>query len=101
MKAGDVLRYSWGYDQTNVEFFQVARATAKSVWLQPIGSKLEPAAGCGPMSGRVVADPTAIKSSALVGPKKINASPYGDFVSMPHGIAKVWDGKPAYTSWYA
>jgi hypothetical protein len=36
-KAGDVWTCSWGYDQTNVDFFVVVKATDKSVWLQECG----------------------------------------------------------------
>jgi hypothetical protein len=33
---GTIWATSWGYDQTNVEFFQVVRETAKSVWVREI-----------------------------------------------------------------
>lgn len=33
---GDILSGSWGYDQTNVEFFQVITATAKSVTIREL-----------------------------------------------------------------
>lgn len=33
---GTIWATSWGYDQTNVEFFQVVRATEKSVWVREI-----------------------------------------------------------------
>jgi hypothetical protein len=38
-KVGDMLYTSWGYDQTNVEFFQVVRSDGKSVWLRAIGGE--------------------------------------------------------------
>lgn len=31
VKAGDIFYTNWGYEQTNVEFHQVVRATAKTV----------------------------------------------------------------------
>lgn len=31
LKVGDILNTSWGYDQTNIEFFQVVRLVAKSM----------------------------------------------------------------------
>ena len=34
--AGTVLYSSWGYDQTNIDFYQVVRATDKTVWLQQL-----------------------------------------------------------------
>lgn len=38
-KVGDILYSSWGYDQTNVDFYQVTRTTAKGVYLIQIGQK--------------------------------------------------------------
>lgn len=34
--VGDLLKYSWGYDQTNVEFFQVVATTAKTITVRAI-----------------------------------------------------------------
>ena len=39
VKAGDVFVESWGYDQTNVDFYQVVKTTAKSVEIKPIAGK--------------------------------------------------------------
>lgn len=39
LKTGDVLYSSWGYDQTNIEFFKVIRATAKSVTIKALKSR--------------------------------------------------------------
>ena len=38
LKTGDHLSYSWGYDQTNIDYFIVTRTTAKSVWIVPVDS---------------------------------------------------------------
>ena len=37
--VGSIWHTSWGYDQTNVEFFQVVRETAGSIVLRRIGSE--------------------------------------------------------------
>lgn len=39
--VGDVLEPSWGYEQTNVDFYQVTRATPKTVLLRPISARRE------------------------------------------------------------
>ena len=39
-QPGDIYSTSWGYDQTNVEFFQVVKRTVKSVWLRRISSEI-------------------------------------------------------------
>jgi hypothetical protein len=33
---------SWGYDQTNVNYFQVTRVSAKGVWVREIGCESVP-----------------------------------------------------------
>jgi len=38
-KVGDILSSSWGYGQTNIDFFQVVRATGKSVEIREISSR--------------------------------------------------------------
>ncbi len=52
VKVGDVFVESWGYDQTNVDFYQVTRAMPKSVEIRAIHGKT---VGDG-HSTRVVAD---------------------------------------------
>jgi hypothetical protein len=41
VKVGDIFYTSWGYDQTNVEFYKVVRATKSSVWIQQTGQTRE------------------------------------------------------------
>jgi hypothetical protein len=54
--VGDVLVSSWGYDQTNVDYYKVTRRTEASVWLVKIGQKHVPGSE-GFMSEQVVPDP--------------------------------------------
>jgi hypothetical protein len=43
LKTGDILRCSWGYDQTNVEYFQVLRTVGeKKVEIRAIASESVP-----------------------------------------------------------
>ena len=37
--VGSIWHTSWGYDQTNVEYYTVVRETAASVWLVPMTSE--------------------------------------------------------------
>jgi hypothetical protein len=39
-KVGDILYSSWGYDQTNIEFFKVVKTSEFSVWIQQQGQKI-------------------------------------------------------------
>lgn len=39
VKVGDIFYASWGYDQTNVDWYQVVDVTASGCYILPIGSK--------------------------------------------------------------
>jgi len=39
LKVGDLMYDSWGYDQTNVDFYQVTKVKGASVWLRPIAGE--------------------------------------------------------------
>lgn len=41
MKQGGIFVSSWGYDQTNVDFYKVVKVTAKTVMLIPIERKVQ------------------------------------------------------------
>jgi hypothetical protein len=40
-KVGDILYTSWGYDQTNVEFYAVTRVSGTRVWVREIAQDSE------------------------------------------------------------
>lgn len=35
-EVGEIWYTSWGYEQTNVDFWQVVKSTEKTVWFRPI-----------------------------------------------------------------
>jgi hypothetical protein len=41
LKVGDILHTSWGYDQTNVEFYAVTRMSGRRVWVREIAADYE------------------------------------------------------------
>lgn len=41
-KVGDIFYTSWGYEQTNIEFYQVIKATAKTLRLHCIAENKTP-----------------------------------------------------------
>jgi hypothetical protein len=92
LQVGDVLYSSWGYDQTNIDWFQVVGApTEKTVLIREIASKTARSTGYG--QDYVVPVP-----GKFVGPvmKKI---PKGDGKYLSVKIDNVrtawkWDGKP-------
>lgn len=41
LKVGDILHTSWGYDQTNVEFYVVTRVSGRATWIREIAQDSE------------------------------------------------------------
>jgi hypothetical protein len=111
IKVGDIFRMSWGYDQTNVNFFQVTRLSKGGVFIREIGSTS--AGGEGFMCRNVVAvKDSFIQNSQWCTPK--GQAYYGNvetfrklssdgrsFSIRGRYYASLWDGKPTYESWYA
>jgi hypothetical protein len=44
-KVGEIFYDSWGYDQTNIDFYQIAEVKGKSVMVQKIGQTMVAPAG--------------------------------------------------------
>lgn len=71
LKVGDILVNSWGYDQTNVDFFEVVELVGKaSVKIRPIGAKTVEATG--PFSSDVKPVPGSYHGEAVV--KRVNGN---------------------------
>lgn len=51
LEVGDVLVSVWGYEQTNVDYYQVTRRSDSCVWARPITAQIE---ATGDMQGRSV-----------------------------------------------
>jgi hypothetical protein len=97
LSRGDVVYTSWGYDQTNVDFYQVVRVVSdKSVELRQIA---QDTTEDGFMCGSTV----ALKDQFLEGAPMVRRAD-GEHVSSVdrsgHSATK-WDGKPKRCSWYA
>jgi hypothetical protein len=90
-QVGDILYSSWGYDQTNVDFYEVTAVQDKSIVIREISSKLVG-------DDRVVALPGRFEGAPMrkipqgrgddVGSVKLNSFSY----------AHKWDGKPKYVT---
>lgn len=64
LKAGDVLRCSWGYDQTNIDYYEVTRLVgARMVEIRKIGAEsvndggLSMTGDCVPRPGHYIGEP--------------------------------------------
>jgi hypothetical protein len=98
VKVGDIYRSSWGYEQTNIDFYQVIEVKGKStVVLREIAHKMkedsmyEHGMACEvlPLENSFLNENTITKR---VGKYGITLNSYAS--------ASKWDGKAEYKSWY-
>lgn len=90
LQPGDVLYRSWGYDQTNVDFYEVTeKPSAATAVIVGISAKSVAGSSHGGMSDEVV----PLKGSFGDHPSKKIIRSLGDL--------SLWDGRPKYRSWYA
>lgn len=91
-EVGDILYTMWGYDQTNVDFYQIIEKKNSSVIIREIAKRTTED---GFMSGHT----TALKDEFTGEPmlKRIN-SEYLTITS--YSSASLWDGQPVHCSWY-
>jgi hypothetical protein len=99
IKPGDIFYNSWGYEQTNIDFYQVVKTTAKTITIQKIkGTSNDYNAH--QMSGSKI----AVKD-AFCGDELIRKTPYlfnGHWcISFEFGAGSQWDGTPMSFSCYA
>ena len=90
--VGDVLYNSWGYEQTNIDWYQVVEVKAKSILIRPIHKNYKETAY---LQG--VSQPRRNDWNGVVHLKPLDE--HGN-ISMYHGSATKWDGKPVHESHY-
>lgn len=98
---GTILESSWGYDQTNVEFYEVVGYTPsnKSVKLRSL-SLMTVAGSEGFMSDKVLPSTNTVSD---IFTRRILTKYDGKPQVKIHysSYASEWDGTPKYRSWYA
>lgn len=119
-KVEDILHHSWGYDQTNCDFYQVVLVKPASVILRKIAAKTVPGSeGFMCESLMPLKDAFINKGFQALTPHDHDITPENPtitkrvsfyvkpdgslryFVPTPHGWCDLWQGKPRYNSWYA
>lgn len=96
LKAGDILVSSWGYDQTNIDYYQVTRVIGvNTVEIREI------AANSSGEDGFMTASCTASADQFIGEPmiKRVGAGNSVRIASYAHAFP--WDGKADRYSWYA
>lgn len=98
LNVGDILYTSWGYDQTNVEFYQVVDVTAsgKSIKVREIAAESSDPVSHG-MADHVLAIADEFISDEVL-TRRVSVH---DSISIKNSItAWPWGGEPKYRSWY-
>ncbi|WGD37569.1 hypothetical protein [Lysinibacter sp. HNR] len=95
---GTIFYSSWGYEQTNIDFYEVVRVTTKTVTLRPIGASRTETISA--MSGTVTPKPGEFTGQEF----RRTIINYGDAPMVRINAianASLWEGKPLFTSsWY-
>ena len=102
-KVGDILHGSWGYDQTQCDYFQVVKVVGKSIKIREICSEVTE------YTQSMACNQIAVKDS-FVNEKVFRKIPQcyitqrsepSWYVKSPiFGSLSMWDGSPKYRSWY-
>ena len=97
VKVGDIYVSQWGYDQTNVDYYQVMQVKSKTAVLAQIGCNKT---YTGPMNGTCVPDTSVVGRKAIA--KRIltltDNEPY--FKMTSYSSAYPWNGETnSFSEW--
>lgn len=97
---GKIVEYSWGYDQTNIDYFLITKRTGQFVTLQPIGKQMVKETGF--MSGTCEPDPAKkLDKPAIRRKVKVSRDKEIGMAINSYGWCDLWEGKPSHWSNYA
>ena len=104
-QVGQILYDSWGYEQTNIDFYQVIEVKNKSVVLQPIKGQMMPSEGYSSMAGMTAPVANSFYGDPIL--KKVNAwvseTSTRYYLKSEYGSMSVYENgdRGVYCSWYA
>jgi hypothetical protein len=105
-KVGDIFHWSWGWEQTNCDFYQAVAVSKGTVTLRQIASETHGRDGGSSMSDMRMAVKNHFLSAEEPFVKRPQCQPGANdkttwHIPMQHGYCSLWDGRPEYCSWYA
>lgn len=91
LKVGDIMVCSWGYDQTNIDFYQVTDVRGKNVVIREIATKVVgdeggPSERVMPALGHFVGEPMTKRPGGSTGHPSVKVHSFAS--------AHLWDGQP-------
>ncbi len=93
-KVGDIWDSSWGYDETNVDFYKVVKVSEFSVWFQAIGATSSDETG---MSRKKMPNPDDERGKVFRRKLRKGGYSYGAEISS-FEWATPWNGLAQYDS---
>lgn len=106
-KIGDIVVNSWGYEQTNIEYYQVTKITKRQITVERIAGEMVENSM---YSHGMACEVRPVKDAFLLGERNekytLTVKPHGEkSMSLTGGESYYHfykhDGKPEYKSWYA
>lgn len=103
--VGDVFECSWGYDQTNVDFYQITRKTEKTVWARRISAKRSPSGWLQnfvvPTRNDFLEKRHEFDDRHLEIKRRLNYGPYGAYFAVNRFSSAVkWNGDALHETLY-
>lgn len=99
-KIGDIIYNSWGYDQTNIDFYQVVRCTKSSLFIKPIQSEYTDKRTGNSMAAYVRPVKDSFTGEEIR--KKLQWYDSKAYINFEFGGGCRWqEGQEVYCSWYA
>lgn len=100
LDVGDIVYSSWGYEQTNVDFYEVVRVpSGRSAVIRQI--ERDTTSAPGRMSGMTTPKPGAFVATAKESTRRADGRHCLKGGNLTIGSLQKWDGKPKAISWYA
>lgn len=99
-KIGDIICNTWGWEQTNVNFYKVIKVMPKSILIQQVYSKIEEGSEeSHGMACNVLPDPDNILKDTSITLRVYANGKLSNHKS--YYYMHKWSGKSEYCSWYA
>lgn len=101
-KVGDMIVNTWGYEQTNVDFFQVIEVGNKTLKVREVSQQIQE----GSMYSHGMACNVLPKADQFIGEEfqvRLKVDYNGDVRCCSpknYYYFRKWDGRPVYNSWY-
>ena len=95
VKVGDIFSCSWGYEQTNVDFYKITAVLPHSVKYVAIGENRK---YTGPMCGEAMPDLNSVGTQEKTARIRVDMNGNVSFKLNSYSTAYRWNGEPEFFS---